>query len=107
MTGRPGQRTMEMNGRRTVSYLVRTPRIPLFMLILIGLEAKGLLAFQGQRGIASVVPWNLRPVIFSVDFKSETTHWQLFTKVAFCRLVLLGGLRPVLLRPVCGTAILR
>ena len=33
---------MEMNGRSAVSYLVRTPRVPFFMLILIGLEAKGL-----------------------------------------------------------------
>ena len=67
MTGRPGHRTMEMNGRSTVSYLVRTPLAPFFMLILIGLEAKGLLAFQGLCGIASVVRWNLCPVIFGVD----------------------------------------
>ena len=44
-----------------------TPRVHLFMLILIGLEAKGLLDFQGQRGITSVVRWSLRPVIFGVD----------------------------------------
>ena len=69
MTGRPGHRTMEMNGRSTVSYLVRTPRVPFFMLVLIGLEAKGLLAFQGRRGIASVVRWNLRPVTFVVEFR--------------------------------------
>ena len=31
---------MEMNGRSTVSYLVRTPRVPFFMLISIGLEAQ-------------------------------------------------------------------
>ena len=67
MTGRPGHRTMETNGKSTVSYLVRTPRVPFFMLILIGLEAKNLLAFQGRRGIASVVRWNLRPVIFGVE----------------------------------------
>ena len=58
---------MEMNGKSTVSYLVRTPCIPFFLLILIGLEAKGLLAFQGRHGIASVVRWNLRPVIFGVE----------------------------------------
>ena len=44
------------------------PRVPFFMFILIGLEAKGLLAFQGRRGIASGVQWNPRPVIFGVDF---------------------------------------
>ena len=65
MTGRPGHRTMEMNGRSTVSYLVRTPRVPFFMLIVIGLEAKNRLAFQGRHGNASVVRWSLRPVIFA------------------------------------------
>ena len=49
----PGDRTMEMNGGSTASYLARTPRVPLFMFILIGLEAKGLLDFQGRRGITS------------------------------------------------------
>ena len=70
MTGRPGHCTMEMNGRSAVSYLVRTPRVPSFMLILIDLEAMGLLAFQGRRGIASVVRWNLRPVFSGVEFSS-------------------------------------
>ena len=52
LTGRPrGTATMEMNGRSAVLYLVRTPRVPFFMFILLGLEAKGLLAFQGRRGI--------------------------------------------------------
>ena len=36
---------MEMNGRSTVSYLMRAPRVPFFMLIFVGPEAKGLLAF--------------------------------------------------------------
>ena len=30
MTGRPGHRTMEMNGGSSVSYLARTPCVPLF-----------------------------------------------------------------------------
>ena len=40
-----------------------------------GLEAKGLLDFQGRRGITSVVRWNLRPVI-RVDhrFSQKTTR---------------------------------
>ena len=33
---------MEMNGRSTMSYLVRTPCVPFFMLISIDLEANGL-----------------------------------------------------------------
>ena len=61
---------MEMNGRSTVSYLMRAPRVPFFMLIFVGPEAKGLLAFQGRHGIASVVRWNLRPVIFGVESSS-------------------------------------
>ena len=40
------------------------PSRTLLYAYLIGPEAKGLLAFQGRRGIASVVRWNLRPVIF-------------------------------------------
>ena len=33
MTGRLGHRTMSLNGRSTVSYLTRTPRVPLFVLV--------------------------------------------------------------------------
>ena len=44
-----------------------TLHVPFVMFILIGLEAKGLLAFHGRRGIASVVWWKLRPIIFGVD----------------------------------------
>ena len=72
MTGRPGHRAMEMNGKSTVSYLVRTPRVPFFMPILMGLKAKNLLAFQGRRGNASVVRWNLRPVIFGAKKSSQS-----------------------------------
>ena len=54
---------MEMNGGSTASYLARAPCVAVFLLVLIGLEAKGLLDFQGLRGITSVVRWNLRPVI--------------------------------------------
>ena len=50
MTGRPGCRTMEMFGGSTGSYLARTPRIPLFMLIFIGLETKNVLDSQGRAG---------------------------------------------------------
>ena len=67
MTGRPVDHTKEMNGGSTASYLACTPSRPLFMLIFIGLEAMGLLDFQGRHGIASAVQWNLRPVIFGVD----------------------------------------
>ena len=60
--------TMEMNGESTASYLSRSPRIPvLIYAFFIGLEAKGRLDFQGQRGIKSVVQWNLRPVILGAD----------------------------------------
>ena len=67
MTGRPGHPTMEMNGGSTMSNLAGTPCVPVFLLILLGLEAKGLLDFQGRHGITSVVWQNLRPVIFGVE----------------------------------------
>ena len=50
MTGRPGRRTMEMFGGSTASYLARAPRIPLFVLIFIGLETKNALDYQGRAG---------------------------------------------------------
>ena len=34
---------------------------------LIGLEAEGVLDYQGRAGIISIVRWNLRPVIFDVN----------------------------------------
>ena len=71
MTGRPGDRAMEMNGGSAALYLAR---VPVFLLVVIGLEAKGFLDFQGRRGITSVVRWNLRPVIFGVDFEAQKTH---------------------------------
>ena len=67
MTGRPGDCTMDMIGGNTASYLACTPCAPVFLFILIGLKAKGLLDFQVRRGIASIVRCNLRPVIFGVD----------------------------------------
>ena len=60
MTKRPGDCATEMNGGSIASYLA--PRVPFSMLIFVGLEAKGLLDFQGRCGIASVVRWKLRPV---------------------------------------------
>ena len=39
---------------------------PCFMLSLLSLETEGLLAFQARAGIASIVRWNLCPVIFGV-----------------------------------------
>ena len=68
MSGRPGDRMTEINGGSAASYLVRNLCVPVFCLFsLIGLEAQGLLDFQGRRGIASVVRWNLRPVILGVE----------------------------------------
>ena len=64
MIGRPGDRTMEMIGGSTALY----PLASQCFCFLIGVEAKGLLDFQGRRGITSVVRWNPRPVIFGVEF---------------------------------------
>ena len=47
MTGRLGDRTMEVDGGSTSSYLACTLGIPVFFLIFIGLETKEILDFQG------------------------------------------------------------
>ena len=79
MTGRPGFRTMEMIGGTSVSYLARTPCVPLFLLCLIGVETEGLLDYWGRAGIISIVRWNLRPVIFGVEVsfpeRQKLTIW--------------------------------
>ena len=62
MTGRPGCRTMEMHGGSSAS----RPLV-LQLVYLIGVETEGLLDYQRRAGIISIVQWNLRPVIFSVD----------------------------------------
>ena len=67
MTGRPGHRTMEMNGGSSAPYLACTPCVPLFCTLFNG-RGKGLLDYQGRAGIISIVRWNLRPVIFGVEF---------------------------------------
>ena len=43
------------------------PCVPWFVLRLIGVEAEGLVDYQGTVGIMSIVWWNLRPVIFGVE----------------------------------------
>ena len=50
LTGRPGDRTMEMNGGSSAPYLACTPCVPLFVHCLIRLEAEGLLDYQGRTG---------------------------------------------------------
>ena len=52
MGGRPGHRTMEINGRSSVSYLARTPCVPLFCTSFNRVETEGLLDFftRGGRG---------------------------------------------------------
>ena len=67
MTGRPGCRTMEMIGGSSVSYLTRTPCVPLFCASLLRVETEGVLDYQGRAGIISIVRWSLRPVIFGVE----------------------------------------
>ena len=48
MTGRPGYRTMEMNGGTSAPYLARTPCVPLFVHYLMRVETEGLLDYQGR-----------------------------------------------------------
>ena len=59
------------------------PSIAFFMLVLVGLEAKGLLAFQGRRGIASVARWNLPSVVSGVEvgpFPRCAVLWRVFVE---------------------------
>ena len=48
---------------------------PCFALCLIGMETEGLLDYQGRAGIMSIVRWNLRPVIFGVEFGKFRCGW--------------------------------
>ena len=57
-----------MNGGNRTSHVPLA--FPCFLHCLIGVEAEGLLDYQGQAGIISIVRWNLRPVIFGVDSSS-------------------------------------
>ena len=75
MTGRPGHWTMEMNGGSSGPYLACTPCVPLFLHCLIRVEAEGLLDYQGQVGIISIVRWNLRPVIIGVEIYGVARRW--------------------------------
>ena len=63
MTGRPGHRTMEMNGGSSAPHLARTPCVPLFSTLL----NRG----GNRRAFRSIVRWNLRPVIFGVEFPTS------------------------------------
>ena len=56
-----------MSRGSTALHLAHAPCVRVFLLIFLGLEAKGLLDFQGQRGITSIVRWHPCPVIFGVD----------------------------------------
>ena len=46
---------------------------PCFVFIFIGVETEGLLDYEGRAGSISIVRWNLRLVIFGVDFGGQKT----------------------------------
>ena len=54
MTGRPGHRTMEVNGGSSVSYLARTPCVDSFVLGLIGLETGEAFLLTGGASLLTV-----------------------------------------------------
>ena len=60
MTGRPGDRTMEMNGRSTVSYLACAPCVPVLLLVFIGPEAKGISEWAHFRCAVEPSPGHIR-----------------------------------------------
>ena len=80
--------TMEINGGSSAPYFACTPCVPLFVHCLIRVEAEGLLDYQGLAGIISIVRWNLRPVIFGVEFRPFFCEFWCFSlgkQVRFAR----------------------
>ena len=69
------------------------PLRPLIFLILIGLETERVFNFQGQRGITSVVQWNLHPVIFGVD----SFRFTIGDKIITYRFFMFGGIFSVII----------
>ena len=61
---------MEMSGESSALYLACALCVPLFVLCLILAEKEGFLDYKGRAWIISIVRWNLRPVIFSVDLSA-------------------------------------
>ena len=62
----------QLNGGRCPRRTSLVPlALPSFVLCLIGVEAEGLLDYQGRAGIMSIVRWNFRPVMFGVELLSQ------------------------------------
>ena len=76
------RQTLENVVRNAASEFTRRTAIASLASLRIGVEAEGLLDYQGRAGIISIVRWNVRPVIFGVE-------------ICFP-----GRARPVILRPV-------
>ena len=70
MTGRPGCRTMEMNGGSSASYLTCTPCVPLFCASLLRVETEGAFRLPGEGGDHFHCNGGTFtcPVIFGVEF---------------------------------------
>ena len=81
MTGRPGHRTVEMNGGSSAPYLACTLCVPLFCTLFNRGETEGLLDYQGRTGIISIVQWNRRPVIFGVGIACRVPE---LNPLSFC-----------------------
>ena len=57
-----------MIGGNSAPYLARTPCVPLFCTLFNRGGNRGAFRLPGAAGIISIVWWNLRPVIFGVEF---------------------------------------
>ena len=95
MTGRPGHCKMEMNGRSTTSYLVRTPRIPFCMLIFRRSGSKGAFSFPGatwDRFLCTVgpSPGHIRCRLITTQLRClrVISHLRLNASLAMCILTL-------------------
>ena len=86
-----GPLRMEMDGGSAVPYLARTPRVPLFMLVLIiGLEAKGLLA-EGEK-----------PPKIRKKSSQELCSWELLAPPPTEKTEKIGKIKGTLVRKVPG-----
>ena len=71
MTGRPGHRTMEINGGSSVSYLARTPCVPLFCTLFDRVGNRRAFRLPGEGGdhfhcTAEPLPGHIRWVILGM-----------------------------------------
>ena len=92
IAGRPGRRTMEMNGGTSASYLARSPCVPSFSSLKKRSGSRRALRLPGEGGDHfHCARWNLCPVMFGVDSwlrqrtrNSKSAPWEIGFQVLQC-----------------------